>query len=94
MNKEVAPRNYAETYLKTFFEEKDLPFVEWELTDNNGTTHIISNEVVIEAILTCSPNEQAQISLVLHRLDFQNQNINDYLKHLAGALINREGGEN
>jgi hypothetical protein len=75
--------------LKKFFEEKDLGFVEWELKDDQGNKHIISNEVVIEAILNAPKIEREGISNKLLIIDFKNGNVNDYLKHLAGALINR-----
>ena len=77
-------------YLKTFLKEKDLPFVQWELTDKEGNTHIITNEVVIEAIGGAPRHEQEAISNVIRRIDFVNGDINDYLKHLAGALINHQ----
>lgn len=75
--------------LKRFFEEKDLGFVEWELKDTEGNTHFISNEVVIEAILNAPKSERDAISNKLLVIDFKNGDVNDYLKHLAGALINR-----
>lgn len=74
--------------LNTFFEEKELGFVEWELKDNQGHTHIISNEVVIEAIQNAPESEQKRIYNKIVKLDFMNADINDFLKHLAGALIN------
>ena len=74
--------------LKTFFEEKELAEVQWELEDNQGQTHIISNEVVIEQILNAPEGEQKRIADNIFKLDFKNANINDYLKHLAKGLIN------
>lgn len=84
-----AQRAYKSRYLQTFFAEKDLPEVHWELTDKTGCVHWISNEVVIEAILGAPKHEQKAIGDVVRRLDFVNADINDYLQHLAGALINR-----
>lgn len=75
-------------YLKTFFAEKDLPFAQWELVAQDGTTHIINNEVVIEAIGGAPRSEQEAIGNMIRKIDFVNGNVNDYLKHLAGALIN------
>ena len=75
-------------YLRTFFEEKKLPEVDWELSAKDGTKHFISNAVVIEAIGKAPLHEQRAISNVIRRIDFNNGNVNDYLKHLAGALIN------
>jgi hypothetical protein len=82
-------RSYKSSYLVKFFAEKDLPDVQWELEDRRGVTHWISNAVVIEAIFQAPKHEQKQIGDMLRRLDFANADINDYLKHLAGALINR-----
>jgi hypothetical protein len=77
------------TYLHTFFAEKNLPFAQWEFTADNGDVHIISNEVVIETILTATPrHEQKKIASVIRRIDFANGNVNHFLRHLAGALIN------
>jgi len=76
-------------YLTVFFEEKNLPTVHWELEAQDGQTHFISNEVVIEAIKQAPKHEQEAIADIIRTIDFQNGNVNDYLKHLAGALINR-----
>ena len=76
-------------YLKTFFEEKNLPLANWELEDNEGTVHWISNEVVIEHIFAAPRGEQEQIAAVIRKIDFANGDVNHFLRHLAGALINR-----
>jgi hypothetical protein len=76
-------------YLKTFFTEKNLPLANWELQAENGTVHLISNEVVIESILAAGRDEQTQIGNVIRKIDFMNGDVNDFLRHLAGALINR-----
>jgi len=75
-------------YLTTFFNEKNLPLENWELDDNDGVTHWISNEVVIEHIHAAPRSEQEQIANVIRKIDFANGNVNHFLKHLAGALIN------
>jgi len=77
----------ASSYFDLFFAEKDIPFVQWELTDSKGVDHIINNEVVIEAIKGTSGEEKKKIEDVLRRLDFANADINDFLKHLAHGLI-------
>lgn len=71
-----------------FLEEKDLPEAQWELTAPDGTWHLISSEVVKEAILGAPDTEQAAIKVMIVRLDFQNRDINAYFKHLAQALVN------
>ena len=45
--------------------------------------------MVIEQILCAPKHEQKAIGDMIRKLDFHNADINDYLKHLAGALINR-----
>jgi len=77
------------TYLQTFFNEKNLPFAQWELEAADGTPHIISNEVVIEHIHSAPKSEQERIANVIRKIDFANGNVNHFLRHLAGALINR-----
>jgi len=81
-------KNKTTRYLQTFFAEKRLPFVQWELTSNDGTFHIISNEVVVGNIYAAHISEQVQIANMIRRIDFLNGDVNDYLKHLATALIN------
>ena len=75
-------------YLKTFFEEKRLPFASWELLDANDVTHFIDSAVVLEHIEQASVEEQNKIADVIRKIDFDNGAVNDFLKHLAGALIN------
>lgn len=75
-------------YLEMFFAEKKLPTVNWDLKDNDGNSHFISNDVVIEAIGNASMDEQNDISNMIRRIDYRNGDVNDYLKHLAGGLIN------
>ena len=77
----------TQQWLKTFFEEKDLPFAQWDIEASDGSFNIISNEVVIEAIHGASLQEQKGIQNVLRKLDFANADVNDFLKHLAKGLI-------
>ena len=76
-------------WFKRFLDEKNLQPVAWELTDRAGETHYIDSDVVIEAIYNCPLTEQAGIKNTIVQIDFVNGNVNDYFKHLAGALINR-----
>lgn len=75
-------------YLETFFDEKDLRTEQWELTDEQGVTHFINSDVVLEQLELAPIEEQEAIANVLRRIDFANGDVNDFLKHLAGALIN------
>lgn len=76
-------------YLKTFFDEKNLPLQDWELVDQDGVTHWISNEVVIEHIHAAPRHEQTAIANTIRKIDFMNGDVNHFLRHLAGALINQ-----
>jgi len=75
--------------LDVFFQEKNLPEVTWELKDNQGTTHIITNHVVIEFLLN-NPSMGEQAKPTLRKIDFLNGDVNDFLKHIAGFMINME----
>lgn len=75
-------------YLKTFFKEKQLPSVTWDLVDNEGVAHIISSDVVLEAMEQAPVSELHAIENVIRKIDFNDGDVNDFLKHLAGALIN------
>ena len=76
-------------YLRDFFAEKDITEVQWSLTSEDGTTHIIGNVVVIEHIAQVGATEADKIAAVLRKIDFANGDVNHFFKHLAGALINR-----
>lgn len=75
-------------YLKTFFAEKQLPYASWHLFDDDGVRHLIDSDVVLEHIEHASADEQNKIADVIRKIDFANGDVNNYLRHLAGALIN------
>lgn len=75
-------------YLKTFFTEKQLPYASWNLFDDDGVRHLIDSDVVLEHIEHASADEQNKIADVIRKIDFANGDVNNYLRHLAGALIN------
>ena len=75
----------AATYLKTFFEEKNLPFAEFEI-ETVENIHFISNEIVIEHIMVAPAQEQEQIADIIRKIDFKNGNVNHFLEHLAHGL--------
>lgn len=77
----------SKTYLSNFFQEKQIPYQLFEITDSEGLTHFIDTVVVTEAIFNASAREQQLISQTLRKLDFYNQPISDYLKFLATALV-------
>lgn len=73
-------------YFDRFFEEKDLPYVLFEI-EHDGYTHMIGTDVVIEGIKNAPTHEQAQIRDMLVKLDFYNAPIVPFLEHLAGAMV-------
>lgn len=72
--------------LEKFFEEKEIPFTTWEI-EHNGEVNFIDSDVVIEGILASQGNERSKIAGVLFTLDFRNEPILGYLKHLAECMI-------
>lgn len=74
-------------YLRTFFKEKDLPEVMFEVKSPNGTVNLIHNSVVIEHILKRASNDELnQITNIIRKIDFANGDVNHFLGHLAQAL--------
>ena len=74
-------------YLKTFFEEKNIPFQIFTITDIHNNTHYIDTNVVIENILSTTSTEQAQIAMILRKIDFKNGDVNHFLKYLAYGMV-------
>ena len=74
-------------YLKIFFEEKNLPLKDFEKVSPDGTTHFLSNEVVIEHVMIASLNEQKVIADVIKKIDFANGDVNHFLDHLAQGIV-------
>jgi hypothetical protein len=74
-------------YINRFFKEKEIPFQQWEIEDEDGTIHIINNEVIIEHIKTTNGIERKTIENILRKIDFSNGDINHFLKHLAYGLV-------
>lgn len=77
-----------EKYLTDFFNEKEISYQNWVLTDKNGTTHFIDSDAVIEGIRNAPNSEQTEIVNILRKLDFYNNPIEPFLKHLGQAMVN------
>lgn len=82
----------ARSFLRRFFEEKEIPHKVFKVRDSQGLTHDIPNEVVIEHIAGTSPSEQRQIEGILRKIDFHAGDVNHFLEHLAKALAEQYGG--
>lgn len=74
-------------YLATFFEEKDLPEVTWQIISKDGTWNYINNEVVIEHVLQTHGQERANIEETIRKIDYLNGDVNHFLRFLAGVLV-------
>lgn len=72
-------------YIENFFEEKEIPEATFEVDGPSGINYI-PNTVVIEHIKIAPTQEQQQIANILRKIEFCNGDVNDFLKHLAGAL--------
>jgi hypothetical protein len=79
--------NDTKQYLKTFFEEKEIPFQIFTIHDNHNNVHFIDTNIVIESILSTSPAEQSQIANVLRKIDFKNGSVSHFLKFLAHGMV-------
>lgn len=78
-------------WFETFLDEKNLPYVSWEIEDSSGMAHMIDSDFVIEQIKTAPPGEQAQIKDMIVKIDFQNGDVNDFFRHLAESFIKMQG---
>jgi predicted double-glycine peptidase len=83
--------NFRDRYLQMFFKEKNLPIVWWNLRSKAGETHTISNQTVLEFLAQAPNREKKGVGDMIRKIDFHNGDVNDYLKHLAGAIINNPG---
>ena len=75
--------------LKTYFEEKQLPYELFEIPVN-GEIHFIDNETVIKEIGNMSINLQEKIRDKITGIDFYNGNINYFLKDIGAFLIKNQ----
>jgi len=76
----------ANTYLKRFFEEKEVPYTSWTIVDGDEEHHI-DTEVVVEAIMNTPQDEKKKIVEMLRLIDYNNGCVVNYLRFLAGAMI-------
>ena len=74
------------TNLKTYFEEKQLPYEMFEIPVN-GEVHLIDNEAVLYSISQMPADMQKKIRDKITMIDFHNGNINIFLKDLAEYLL-------
>lgn len=79
-------------YLEVFFDEKDIPSTSFDLKDENGLTHFLTSEVVIEFILSLDNTLKEKIANKLRLIDFHNQSVIPFLRHIGYLMINIHSG--
>lgn len=89
--RQKAPKTAA-SYLDMFFKEKRIPSKVFEVTDSQGITHSIPNQVVIDMIKQTRGRERASIEDTLRKIDFGNGDVNHFLAHLAKGLAEQYSG--
>ena len=83
------PRN---SYLYRYFEETDLPYRTFKVTDSTGVEHTIPNEVVLQFMAQTGPGERKKIEDTIRQIDFRAGDVNHFLQHLAKALAEQYAG--
>ena len=73
--------------LRTFFKNKNLPVVAWDIVDKSGLSNHVPNEVVVEFIIADKQQQKAH-SQNLSRIDFVNGDVNNYLRYIAEFMVN------
>ncbi len=86
--KDLAPKMPTK-YLRNFFAEKDIPARIFEKKGSDGTPHMIPNEVVVEMMTAMGVREARGVENVLRQIDFRNGDVNHFLEHLSGAVVDR-----
>lgn len=81
--------NGTNRYLKNYFDEKEIPFQIFEVKDDNGLTHMVSTDVIIECIKATGMGEKLAIANTLKKLDYYNTGTEKYFKFLAGLLVKK-----
>lgn len=82
----------AASYLDMFFKEKRIPSKVFEVTDSQGITHSIPNQVVIDMIKQTRGRERSSIEATLRKIDYGNGDVNHFLAFLAKGLAESYNG--
>jgi hypothetical protein len=89
--RQKAPKTAA-SYLDMFFKEKRIPSKTFDVTDSQGITHSIPNQVVIDMIKQTRGRERSSIEDTLRKIDYGNGDVNHFLAHLAEGLAESYSG--
>jgi len=74
------------SWLDTFISEKDYDLEEsFEVEGPSGPNHM-TYQIVLEHMKIAPESEQNNIKSIMVKLDFKNQDIKHFLRHLAKAL--------
>lgn len=85
--KDIAPELPSQ-FLRDFFAEKDIEPRIFEKTSRSGLTHMVPNEVVVEHMKHLEdPEIIKNLENTLRRIDFKNGDVNHFLEHLSGAVV-------
>jgi len=85
--KDIAPELPSQ-YLRDFFAEKDIAPRVFEKTSKSGMPHFVPNEVVVEHMKNLEdPEIIKNLERTLRQIDFHNGDVNHFLAHLAGAVV-------
>lgn len=80
------------SFLGRFFDEKSLDSRTYEITDQNGTLHLIDTDVVVENISRTSGQERKQIENIIRKIDFMNGDLHHFFRHLGEGLVRSYSG--
>jgi hypothetical protein len=73
-------------YITVFFEEKQVEYKEWFLTDKQGNLHIIDTDFVID-FLKKDKIRSGTYANIIRKIDFANGNIHHFLEYVAKGLV-------
>lgn len=74
------------TWLDTFLEEKELDLEAFLEIETDFALNLIQVGALVEHLKLAPAEEQTAIQHILIKLDFFNQSILDFFKHLAKAI--------
>jgi len=88
MNTKTHASKLPSKYLRDFFSEKDIPYKLFHKESRNGNQHVIPNTVVVEHMQNIrDPKMLKDLEKMLTMIDFKNGDVNHFLEHLAGAVV-------
>ena len=74
-------------WLDTLLEEKGLNNYKLYEIEGPSGTNFMERAAVIEAIKSAPVHEQKGIKTMIVKIDFMNKSVDNYLQHLAQALV-------